>query len=370
MLTKHDASYCTGSYEVFLLYLQDEQKKGSFMSFRENLIHLRAVNNMTQEQLAMLLGVSRQSVTKWESEKSYPEMDKLLKMCQIFDCTLDDLVQGDLTGKPGNPATMMRSADRPADIFGYDEFMDRFAQKISAGCAAAIAGVAFSIVFGALSPDPDGGLGILPEGVAGAFVMLSIFVGVAVCLALIIPAAFEHSSFVKAHPYLEDFYTQEQKTQARTVFTRELIVGILAVGLGICSALVFDSTLYEALLGVPLMLLFIAVGVRFIVHGGLILGKTNIASYNEAAGEVLSAQEIASMNASPEYKQELLNAHKQDKRIGSMCGIIMIIATIAGLVMLFIPEYKSAYFWMAWPIGGLLCAIVALLIRGFAKPQD
>lgn len=49
------------------------------MSFRANLIHLRAANNMTQEQLAMLLGVSRQSVTKWESEKSYPEMDKLLR---------------------------------------------------------------------------------------------------------------------------------------------------------------------------------------------------------------------------------------------------------------------------------------------------
>lgn len=45
---------------------------------------------MTQEQLAMLLGVSRQSVTKWESEKSYPEMDKLLRMRQIFDCTLDE----------------------------------------------------------------------------------------------------------------------------------------------------------------------------------------------------------------------------------------------------------------------------------------
>lgn len=47
---------------------------------------------MTQEQLALMLGVSRQSVTKWEAEKSYPEMDKLLKLCQIFDVTLDDLV--------------------------------------------------------------------------------------------------------------------------------------------------------------------------------------------------------------------------------------------------------------------------------------
>ena len=50
------------------------------MSFRNNLQYLRASHSMTQEQLAMLLGVSRQSVTKWEAEKSYPEMDKLLKM--------------------------------------------------------------------------------------------------------------------------------------------------------------------------------------------------------------------------------------------------------------------------------------------------
>lgn len=70
------------------------------MSFRDNLQHLRATRNMTQEQLAMLLGVSRQSVTKWEAEKSYPEMDKLIKICRLFDCTLDDLVTGDLTQRP------------------------------------------------------------------------------------------------------------------------------------------------------------------------------------------------------------------------------------------------------------------------------
>ena len=79
--------------------------EGPAMSFRDNLQHLRATRNMTQEQLAMLLGVSRQSVTKWEAEKSYPEMDKLLKLCQIFECSLDDLVQGDLTGREPDPAT-------------------------------------------------------------------------------------------------------------------------------------------------------------------------------------------------------------------------------------------------------------------------
>lgn len=64
--------------------------------------HLRATRNMTQEQLAMLLGVSRQSVTKWEAEKSYPEMDKLIKICQLFGCTLDDLVTDDPTQRPSD----------------------------------------------------------------------------------------------------------------------------------------------------------------------------------------------------------------------------------------------------------------------------
>lgn len=340
------------------------------MSFRENLIHLRAANNMTQEQLAMLLGVSRQSVTKWESEKSYPEMDKLIKMCQIFDCTLDDLVQGDLTAKEGSPVAMMNPTDHPADVFGYDELMTQFAQKISYGSAAPVAGVGLCTVFLGLSPDPDGGLGVLSEGAAGALGILCIFLGVAACLALIIPAGFAHTSFVKAHPYLGDFYTREQKDVARSVFTRELVVGVLSICLGICAAIAFSDTLYELVLGISLLLLFIAVGVRFIVHGSLILGKTNIEAYNLAAGEVLSAQEIESMNLPVEQKQELMYAHKQDKRIGSVCGIIMILATIVGLVMLFVPSYQSAYFWMAWVVGGLLCGIAALLIKGFAKPRD
>lgn len=54
------------------------------MSFKENLQYLRGSRNMMQEQLAMLLGVSRQAISKWESDKAYPEMDKLLMLCDMF----------------------------------------------------------------------------------------------------------------------------------------------------------------------------------------------------------------------------------------------------------------------------------------------
>lgn len=61
------------------------------MNFSEKLTKLRKEHSLSQEKLAEELDVSRQSVSKWESGQTYPEMDKLLAMCKIFNVTLDDL---------------------------------------------------------------------------------------------------------------------------------------------------------------------------------------------------------------------------------------------------------------------------------------
>lgn len=66
------------------------------MKFSEKLQKLRKENNMSQEDLADKLDVSRQSVSKWESGQTYPEMDKLLTMCKIFGVTLDDLTNDEI----------------------------------------------------------------------------------------------------------------------------------------------------------------------------------------------------------------------------------------------------------------------------------
>ena len=62
------------------------------MTFGEKLSALRRQNNYTQEQLADALGVSRQAVSKWESNTAYPETEKLVRLCKMFDCSLDNLV--------------------------------------------------------------------------------------------------------------------------------------------------------------------------------------------------------------------------------------------------------------------------------------
>ena len=52
---------------------------------------------MSQEQLAEQLNVSRQAVSKWESNNGMPEMDSLIILSEIFECTIDDLLKKDLT---------------------------------------------------------------------------------------------------------------------------------------------------------------------------------------------------------------------------------------------------------------------------------
>lgn len=71
------------------------------MTLGEKIAKQRKENNYTQEQLADILGVSRQSVSKWESDIAYPETDKLIKLGKLFECSMDYLLNEDCTDKSG-----------------------------------------------------------------------------------------------------------------------------------------------------------------------------------------------------------------------------------------------------------------------------
>ena len=67
------------------------------MSFGRNLQFLRKMRNtMTQEDLAEKMGVSRQTVSKWELDMAYPEMEKVLELCRLFSCSMDQLIREDM----------------------------------------------------------------------------------------------------------------------------------------------------------------------------------------------------------------------------------------------------------------------------------
>lgn len=385
------------------------------MSFRDNLLRLRTEHGMTQEQLANLVGVSRQSVAKWESDRSYPEMDKLIKMTGIFGCTLDELVmgavgqdaeddsarclRGDETGK-GEPANGEAGTattpvvdeggeicqDPAFDIYGYDEHMRSFARKIAWGVTFIIVGVAVltavSGLFGSSDATDVGGLALL---------FLFILIG----LALIIPAGMGHSEFMQAHPVVRDFYTTEEKQAARQLLSRGIVAGIFCIFLGVVLVGVFSyafgSSGEEA--GTCVLLFLVAMGVHFFIRFGIMFSRVRVAEYNreslaqivENLGESSFAADQVASRLSSEERRLLFESEdvdesdpeqiaaffsskkKKGKLTGGACAIIMIVAMIVGLCLLFGIPVMSSCFWMAWVVGGLCCGIVSVAINTFAK---
>ena len=88
------------------------------MTLGEKIAKQRKELNFTQEQLADILGVSRQSISKWESDIAYPETDKLIELGKLFDCSMDYLLKEDVTEKNGAQAS------------GFTEKVEEISKKV------------------------------------------------------------------------------------------------------------------------------------------------------------------------------------------------------------------------------------------------
>ena len=88
------------------------------MNLGENIYNLRVEKNLSQGGLADALEVSRQSVSKWENNSAVPELDKLVKMADIFGVTLDELVTGKAQPHPAQAAEPPRPTISAKTLIG------------------------------------------------------------------------------------------------------------------------------------------------------------------------------------------------------------------------------------------------------------
>ena len=65
------------------------------MTLGERICQYRVQRRLSQQEVAEKLEVSRQSVSKWETDGAVPELDKLVKLCELFEVSLDELVRGE-----------------------------------------------------------------------------------------------------------------------------------------------------------------------------------------------------------------------------------------------------------------------------------
>ena len=350
-------------------------------------------------------------------------MDRLLMICDLFGCTLDDLVLGDvsvsasqpdshgasatgcgttvggvtgedagspahagnakgsigdadepahlgaagaiepsLTGVPTGetpygtgsprPAVHANTATLPQDLTGYDEHRRRFALLISGGVAAIIAAVGICNLF-------DSSNSILGVTRLNDFLtFLCICIGVIAGLAMLVPGGMSHAEFKRRHPYIEDFYTDEDRSRETRLLVVGIVGGIAAILIGIAVTVYADDVLGISD-GWPnaIMLMLYSVAVFSFVYCGIRHGMLDIDGYNK--------------KADTDGKKERAAGHDfYDNLTGAVCGIIMSLATITALCLLFLGPWmlhddwsSVGLFWLPWPIGGVLCGIASLIIQ-------
>ena len=299
------------------------------MAFSENLQYIRTQAGITQEQLAEQLEVSRQSVSKWESGASFPEMDTLLRICDLYDVNLDTLLRGSV------------EESNVSDTAQYDTFMNQFSIRIAFSVGGIIAAVALMVMQSHNAAY---------MGTMAVTVMLAI---ISICAVTIIASSIQMDYFRKRHPVIADFYAEEQKDAFHQKFIWYIAGGMGAILFGVVLLVFFGSfamsEVYESLLSAG-FLFIIAAAVTAFIYAGIQEDKYKVWKYNR------------DNNPTPEAKKRL-------NMIGTACGCIMLLATAVYVALGFIRDAWGIAWWV-FPVGGILCGIVSVALNPYKGEDD
>ena len=221
------------------------------MTFGENLQFLRKRSGMTQEDLAERMEVSRQSVSKWESNAAYPETDTILRLCELFRCDMDTLLRGDVSRRFGE------------DAAAYDRHMNGFAAAIAAGVGLVLLGVTLMMLLG--------------EFFAMAMLgMVAFFLFLIAAVTTFIISGMGHDAFLRQHPGIGPCYTTEEMNRFERRFPALIAVPVALILLGITAMIPmalnaparFTQDQWDAVCG-SLFLLCITIAVTVLVWAGI-----------------------------------------------------------------------------------------------------
>lgn len=308
------------------------------MSLGENLQFLRKRDNITQEQLAEAMEVSRQSVSKWESDASYPEMDKLLQLADFFHCNLDEMIKQDM------------SSLYVEDKSNYDSFFDKFSKQVTLGVALILSGITTMLFLMAILPEKPG---FDMEALGG----IGFFIFLAIAVAIFVVAGLQSEHFEKENPYIEDFYTKEERDAFQKKFIKWIASGMVFIFIGIIWAIGSDFIFTgkeiamggatgfidtDELIG-SIFMLCITIAVTLFTYAGTQQSKYDIRHYN-----------LMHDHNSQTYKNS--------KKTGTVCGCIMLIATIIFLACGLLLNHWE-YVAPIYACFGVACGIAAIIIN-------
>ena len=254
------------------------------MILADKIIELRKKAGFSQEELAEKMGVSRQSVSKWEGALSIPDLDKILLMSEIFGVSTDFLLKDELGEEiPLPKEEISESAFRKVSLEEANEFIkikDETAPLVALGVALCI--LSPVIMFFLLSMQISGKIGITENG-AGGIGLITLVLIVVPAVALFISSGMKTSRFeyIEKEP-IELAYgvagmVKERQNKLREKHIRDCVIGICLCVLSAIPLFIgafFEKADGEVLIGLCLTLMIVAAGVYILVRTGITWATT------------------------------------------------------------------------------------------------
>lgn len=328
------------------------------MILADKIINERKKNGWSQEELAERLSVSRQSVSKWESAQSTPDLQKIIQMAELFAVTTDYLLKDDV--EPAQPSVMPQEqvSTKPAKQVSmeiasrYLEHKRNNSRTVGIGVILAIISPIVLIFLAGLS---DAGTFGITEGLAFAVGISAILIIVAIAVLLFIKSKLpDDLGFIEKEP-IETAYgvsgmVREKRKEYESTRNFRTAIGIVLcilcpLPLLVCGATDCPDHILAAM--VCVLLAIVSIGAYFFVTTGIIDGS------------------FKALLQEGDYTEK---AKENAKKPSPIAAIYWPAVTAGYLLYSFITEDWGRS-WIVWPVAGVLFAAVCALVSVISKKK-
>lgn len=337
-----------------------DEKMEEVMILADKIINLRKKNGWSQEELAEKLGVTRQSISKYEGAQSIPDLDKILKLSEIFGVTTDYLIKDELEEEE-YAASQMQENESESDrsvhkvtmemANEYLQIIDWSAGKTAFATMLCILSPIVLLMLGAMSEMPN--YHISENAAAGIGIcVLIVLIAIAVTIFILCGMKTKKYEFMEKED-IETAYevsgmVKEKRDAYHSLYVTQLVIGITCC---ICSVIPLFGTLavsesdFYMVSAVCMLLTLVAIGTYFIVR---------------------SAAKMNAMNQLLEEEDYTRQKKHENKKMSGPVTVYWLIATAIYLAWSFTTNDWDRT-WIIWPVVGVLFPAFYAIVSGIRK---
>lgn len=337
-----------------------DEKMEEVMILADKIINLRKKNGWSQEELAEKLGVTRQSISKYEGAQSIPDLDKILKLSEIFGVTTDYLIKDELEEEEYVPSQMQENESESDRIVHkvtmemaneYLQIIDWSAGKTAFATMLCILSPIVLLMLGAMSEMPN--YHISENAAAGIGIcVLIVLIAIAVTIFILCGMKTKKYEFMEKED-IETAYevsgmVKEKRDAYHSLYVTQLVIGITCC---ICSVIPLFGTLavsesdFYMVSAVCMLLTLVAIGTYFIVR---------------------SAAKMNAMNQLLEEEDYTRQKKHENKKMSGPVTVYWLIATAIYLAWSFTTNDWDRT-WIIWPVVGVLFPAFYAIVSGIRK---